>query len=350
DGNNALYGGAGDDYLVGLGGADLFYGEAGVDFMAGGLGADIYHVDNPFDIVLENAGEGYDEVYTSSSIGLREGVEVERIGTENYLATAAIYITGNEFGQEIIANNGNNALSGMGGNDYLVGLDGADQLDGGTGIDVAVGGAGNDIFRVDNMGDVVREDEGEGLDEVYASASYTLPAGAHIELLGTADYLSTAAIDLGGNELRNRIAGNNGANVLRGFDGEDDLNGLEGDDVLDGGAGRDGLMGGEGADIFRFGSVSDSVAGHEADSIYDFVSGEDRIDLLGIDANALTGGDDAFTFIGGDAFSGKAGELRWGFEDHQMSLYGDVNGDGAADFQVVIVGSSWSFVPGDFML
>jgi serralysin len=318
--------------------------------MVGGLGGDIYHVDSAYDVVLEKAGEGYDAIYTSSSIGLRDGVEVERIGTQNYLATTAIYITGNEFGQEIIANNGNNTLSGMGGNDYLVGLAGADQLDGGSGADVMEGGAGDDIYRVDDMGDVVRDAEGEGRDAVYASASYTLAAGSHVEMLGTADYLSTAAIDLGGNEYANRIAGNSGANVMRGFDGEDDLDGLDGDDVLDGGAGRDGLMGGAGADTFRFGSVSDSIAGYEADSIYDFVSGEDRIDLSRIDANALTGADDAFTFIGGDAFSGKAGELRWGFEDHQMSLYGDVNGDGAADFQVVIVGSSWSFVAADFML
>jgi Ca2+-binding RTX toxin-like protein len=236
----------------------------------------------------------------------------------------------------------------MGGNDYLVGLAGADQLDGGTGMDVMEGGAGDDIYRVDDMGDVVRENEGEGRDAVYASASYTLAAGSHVEALGTVDYLSTAALDLGGNEFRNFLSGNNGANVLSGFDGDDDLNGLEGDDVLDGGAGEDGLLGGEGADTFRFTSVSDSAAGYEADLIFDFVSGEDRIDVSRIDANALTAVNDAFTWIENNAFSGKAGELRWDFVDHQLSVYGDTNGDGAADFQIDINSAS-TIVAADFM-
>jgi Ca2+-binding RTX toxin-like protein len=233
----------------------------------------------------------------------------------------------------------------MGGNDFLVGLDGADQLDGGTGMDVMEGGSGDDIFRVDNMGDVVRENAAEGNDEVYTSASYTLPAGAHIELFGTLNYLSTAAIDLGGNELANTIVGSNGANVLSGFAGSDTLRGLDGDDVLDGGAGQDSLSGGAGSDTYRFGSVSDSIAGR-ADTILDFTSGSDRIDLSAIDADSNNGTSEAFTGIGSAAFSGKAGELRWEAVGGQTFVYGDVNGDGAADFQIVV--NAASLASGDF--
>ena len=346
NGNNSLYGGAGDDYLTGLAGMDLLDGGTGADFAVGGTGDDIYYVDNAADIVLENAGEGYDAIYTSSSIGLREGVEVERIGTMNYLATTDIYLTGNEFGQDLIANNGNNQLSGMGGNDYLVGLDGIDILDGGTGADVMDGGAGGDIYYVDNAGDVVREMPGGGQDALYTSASYMLSAGAPVETLGTMNYLGTEAINLGGNEFDNSLTGNNGNNILTGGAGSDYLNALEGNDVVDGGAGQDFLSGGAGADSYRFERAGDSVVG-AADTIIDFTSGTDRIDLSLVDANSNLPGRDSFTAIGSNAFSGKAGELRWEASGSQTFVYGDTNGDGAADFAITV--NTATIAQGDFV-
>ncbi|HEY0044314.1 MAG TPA: calcium-binding protein [Allosphingosinicella sp.] len=347
DGLNTLTGGAGDDYLRGLGGGDVLIGGAGADFMVGGTGNDVFLVDDPADIVLENAGEGYDAIYTTSSIGLRAGVEVERIGTTNSASTENIYLTGNEFGQEIIANNGNNALTGDGGNDYLVGLDGADLLNGGTGLDVMEGGAGNDIYYVDNAGDVVRESAGGGQDAVYVTASYTLPAGSHVELLGTADFTSTAAINLTGNELVNDIVGNQGANVLSGGGGSDGLRGLQGDDTLIGGTGADILEGGQGADIFRYTALSDSRSAEGVDVLADFTTGTDKIDLSGIDANTPTAGDDAFTSIGTDAFSGKAGELRWTSVQQTTFVYADTDGDMIADFQISV--NAGTIASGDFI-
>jgi Ca2+-binding RTX toxin-like protein len=336
-GDNSLYGLAGDDYLVGLAGVDVLDGGEGADFMDGGAGGDIYYVDDPHDIVLENAGDGYDALYTSVSFSLREEAEVERFGANSNLAGTDIYLTGNGFGQAIIGHSGNNQLAGLGGDDYLVGLAGADILIGGAGIDVLDGGQGNDIFYVEDSLDVVWERAGEGFDAVYVAVGYTLGAGADVELLGTLDYTLTQALDLAGNEVANFIVGNNGANVLRGFAGDDDLNGLEGSDVLDGGAGQDRLTGGAGADTFRFGATADSAAG-AADTILDFASGSDRIDLSGIDANSATAVDDAFTWIGAAAFSGKAGELRAEASGGQAFVYADVNGDGTADFQIVVNG------------
>jgi hypothetical protein len=46
------------------------------------------------------------------------------------------------------------------------------------------------------------------------------------------------------------------------------------------------------------------------DHILDFTPGTDRIELDRIDANTLLAGNQAFSWIGSNAFSGSAGELR----------------------------------------
>jgi len=129
------------------------------------------------------------------------------------------------------------------------------------------------------------------------------------------------------------VTGNDGANLLKGGAGSDKLYGLAGADILDGGAGADTLVGGGGADIFDFNSRSDSLS-NARDTIQDFVRGVDRIDLRTIDANTLSSGDQAFSFIGSAAFSGQAGQLNFAAN----VLAGDVNGDKIADFRINIAG------------
>ena len=81
------------------------------------------------------------------------------------------------------------------------------------------------------------------------------------------------------------------------------------------------------------------------------------IRLDGLDANTLTfGEDDAFDFIGTAQFSGNgfdsAGELRTqglGAGVNAVLLEGDHNGDGTADFQVIV--NLTNFLTGsDFIL
>ena len=72
-----------------------------------------------------------------------------------------------------------------------------------------------------------------------------------------------------------------------------------------------------------------------ADTIADFRRGQDRIDLSGIDA-VTGGGDDAFNWVGSNAFSGTAGELRGYSQGGAFFLAGDVNGDGVADFTIQV--------------
>jgi serralysin len=170
---------------------------------------------------------------------------------------------------KLTGNAANNRLSSGAGNDTIVAAAGDDILDGGAGVDRLEGGAGNDRYYVDS-GDTVIELAGEGSDIVYARSTYTLTAGAQVELLAAADGNSTTALDLTGNELNNTIQGNAGANRLLGGGGDDYLTGFGGNDTLDGGAGRDTMVGGLGDDRYYVdsGDKITELAGQGSDIAY----------------------------------------------------------------------------------
>jgi serralysin len=128
-----------------------------------------------------------------------------------------------------------------------------------------------------------------------------------------------------------------GADTLAGGERADEIWGRGGADMIRGGLGADILRGGEGSDVFDYDDVAESTAAAR-DSILDFTSGSDRIDLSGIDANILAEGDQAFTWIGTSAFGGSgaasAGQLRVYESGANWIVEGDVNGDGIADLVI----------------
>jgi Ca2+-binding RTX toxin-like protein len=129
------------------------------------------------------------------------------------------------------------------------------MLDGGIGADQMSGGPGDDYFIVDNAGDQVFENPGEGYDAVHASISYVLPANVEdLTLLG-------GNIDGTGNAQDNWITGSSGNNTLYGMGGNDGLDGGAGNDRLFGGDGDDHLFGGDGDDWLDGGSGRDSFDG-----------------------------------------------------------------------------------------
>lgn len=369
DSVNRLVGGAGNDWLD---------GGAGADQLIGGAGDDTFVVDNASDYTAENAGEGTDTVMASVFFSLRSNIE-------NLTLTGAADLVGkgNELVNVITGNSGNNGLYGYAGGDWLYGNEGNDTLDGGVGADHLYGGTGDDSYIVDNAGDVVVENSGEGTaDRVYSSIAYTL--GANVEqltLTGSAD------VNGSGNALDNRVVGNSGANTLYGLDGNDVVNGgagadtldggaggdtllgglgddklygrdgddlLKGDDGndrLDGGAGRDSFYGGAGADVFTFrdGDFA-GLTTTTSDRIYDFSQADgDRIRVTLVDANTTMDGDQAFSFVGSSAFSGTAGELRYEQINGSTYVEGDTNGDGVADFMIRLDGLH-ALVSADFAL
>ncbi len=379
-GNDTLQGGNGNDVIDGGDGDDSLDGGVAGDIMTGGAGNDLYQVDNGSDRVVETVGGGTnDRIVSSVSYTLVGEVEVlNLVGAAAFNGTGSETnnsINGNDLNNVLNGGDGNDILSGNNGNDMLLGGNGTDTLrggegvdvlDGGTGADSMSGGNGDDAYYIDNSSDVVGEVAGGGNDTVLVSANYVMAREIEFgTLLGTAD------LTLTGNILANTLIGNSGNNVIRGGDGNDSvlgndgndtlfgdagadiLRGGNGDDILVGGAGADQLQGGVGADTFRFLSTADlGLTGATSDRVLDFSSVQgDRIDLTAIDANSALAGNQAFSFIGGAAFTGVAGQLRVQASGTNQLVYGDVNGDGVADFLIVVtpVGAV-PLVGGDFQL
>lgn len=148
-----------------------------------------------------------------------------------------------------------------------------------------------------------------------------------------------------------RISAGSGNDRLEGGSGKDTMKGENGNDKLYGGSGSDKLYGGKGADNFIFKSVKDSsVNSNGRDTIFDFNrSQNDKIDLKSIDANTKAGGDQSFKFIGTEKFHKKAGELRFDKKSGDTFIYGDINGDGKADFSIKL-DSSLNLKGSDFIL
>jgi predicted extracellular nuclease/2',3'-cyclic-nucleotide 2'-phosphodiesterase (5'-nucleotidase family) len=196
------YGNSLSNGIFGNAGSNVLDGDAGADSMQGGAGDDAYFVDNPGDVVIENANEGSDTVYVS--IDYRLGANVE------YLVLQGSAVQG--YG---------NALSNV-----ISGTSADNLLDGDAGVDAMYGGAGNDAYFVDNNGDVVIENLNEGNDTVYASVDYRL--GANVENL----VLQGGAIQGYGNGLANALSGTSDANLLNGGGGADFLTGGGGNDAF----------------------------------------------------------------------------------------------------------------------
>lgn len=319
-GNDTILGHAGNDDLMGGEGDDLLIGGEGDDSMSGGAGNDLFQVDGD-DMATDTEG-GMDTVVASDDYALGEGIE-----TLILLGRDDIDGTGNELDNRLEGNAGDNVLDGGAGNDTMVGY------------------GGDDTYIFDSEGDQATEAAVRGgTDTVQSFVSVVLGANIErLELLGDGDADGT------GNDLSNRITGNLANNLLSGGRGDDTVVGAGGDDTVTGGLGRDRLEGGDGADVFRFLAVTDSsVSSRGRDTIEDFETGLDRIDLTGLDAIRRTAADDAFTFIGSGRFTGDAGQLRF----QNGSLMADTNGDRRADFQIDVdfADGSGPLTAADFLL
>jgi serralysin len=145
--------------------------------------------------------------------------------------------------------------------------------------------------------------------------------------------------EMTGNDAGNVLDGGAGKDTLDGQDGADDLRGGSRNDDLTGGLGQDAMRGGSGRDDFIFRSVADSETGNGTqDTIEDFRSGKDRIDLSGMDAAFGGTAQDAFIWLDDGGFTETAGELRWKATADGVKLMADHDGDGDADFTVVLAG------------
>lgn len=131
--------------------------------------------------------------------------------------------------------------------------------------------------------------------------------------------------------------------------GKDAITGNDAANRLCGGSGADVLTGGAGADIFVYTALADSgpARGHW-DTITD-LSPADKVDLSAVDAMAHNTDNDAFVWIDRTHFHHKAGELRWQNSTSGVMVLADIDGDGTADFKLLLLHAD-SVVAGDFDL
>jgi Ca2+-binding RTX toxin-like protein/gas vesicle protein len=294
DGQDSLSGGSGNDSLEGGLGNDLLDGGAGNDTMAGGLGDDTYVLSSVTDVVVEALNAGNDTVLVGFGYLMENGIE-NAVAT----GTAAVDLQGNGLANLLMGNDSANVLGGGGGADTLIGL------------------GGNDIYEVDNVGDLVFEQGGGGIDLVRSAVAFTLtPNIEHLTLIGTAHVSAT------GNELGNELTGNAGNNRLAG------------------GLGADRLKGEAGADTFAYRSLAESgTATSTADIILDFFLAQgDRIDVSTLDADAVLAGNQSFSFIGSAAFTG-AGQVRAVSQADRQIIAFNVNANLSADMVLVVMGT-----------
>lgn len=301
-GPDVLNGGAGNDTLHGD------YMDTSPDTLVGGVGDDFYYVSGeeygPADLVLEDAGGGYDGVETHTSYVLPANVEWLRLQNGAFIQRG----TGN-------------ALPNL-----IIGNDAANILDGGEGTDTLQGGAGDDSYRVDRTDDLVQDSSGN--DTIVASADYQMPLG--IENLVMAGQAHHAL----GNAEANRITGSALNNLILAYDGND---------VLDGGVGADTLYGGAGDDTYAIDQAGDVVvelAGEGTDWVVstlaavvlqDHVENVTLLSALGAAgtgngaANLITGGAGPDTLDGGvgaDTLRGGLGDDTY-FVDHVGDVLSD---------------------------
>ncbi|MBB5765749.1 Ca2+-binding RTX toxin-like protein [Methylorubrum rhodesianum] len=273
--DNTIVAGVGSDTLDGQAGDDTLDGGAGDDTMVGGAGNDTFIVDSAQDVVIEYAGGGTDTVRVAiAAYALAANVEALV-----YTGTAAFAGTGND---------GDNLFVGGAGNDTLDGGRGNDVLTGGAGADRLIGGAGDDTYDVDDAGDVVVENDGEGTDLVRTTlGSATLAANVeNLTFVGTGNFAGT---------------GNERDNVITGGAGNDTLTGGAGNDYLMGGGGTDRLVGGLGDDVYEITKVGATLVEAAGEGI-DLV-------LAGLASYALGANIENLTYTGTVAFSGTGNAL-----------------------------------------
>ena len=257
--------------ITGTSGNNTLNGGAGADTLVGGLGNDVYVVDNIGDTIVELADEGVDTVQSSVTWTLADHLE-----NLTLTGTGTINGIGNGGDNTIIGNSGVNIITGGAGNDFL---------SGGANADTLIGGTGDDTYVVDNVGDVIVEQDGEGYDSVQSSVSYALS-----EYVENLTLTGSSAINATGNSLVNVLTGNTGANTL------------------DGGAGADTMIGAAGNDVYIVDNAGDVVienANQGTDTViasinYTLTDNVENLTLSGVGHLSGTGNDLVNVLIGNE--------------------------------------------------
>jgi serralysin len=324
-------GGTGDDVLLGNDAGNSLNGRGGRDTVDGRGGDDRIVFDATDRSVT--GGDGIDTLVVTGaatvSLFKQTGTQVlgsNVFGFENVDATGAtgvVNVTGSEGANVIRGGDAGGTLSGGGGSDQIFGGRGSDVIAGGAGADTLSGGDGDDRVTFDSADTSVSGGAGNDTLVLTGGTRVDLGVSSGSQVAGHAVY-GFNSVDASASLRAVTVFGSVYSNTIRGG---------AGDDLIRSGGGADTLTGGGGADSFAF---DGGTVGTARATVTDFSHGQgDRINLQAIDAIG-GGADNAFAFIGGSAFHGVAGELRAFAAEGGQLVQGDLNGDGVADFAILI--------------
>lgn len=320
-GDDTLDGGSGDDVLSGGAGADTLTTDAGVDRLTGGEGADVFVLEtislaqrtetdriSDFetgrDILEARLGRSADVVYVGAS-GVGTLIITDYLNqraqliSDRTIALSDVRAGPGQVRPGVFGTEGADSLTGSAAADLIYGLAGGDVLRGGDGADTFYyrslsdsGVGGSDLIAdfatgVDQM-NLLDISSGGNLSIVRSGADsflfYRDFGGGSLSLavrgaLNLSDVVTFGSTYLQGSDLGETLIGGSG------FDA---INGGAGDDVIIGGAGADELFGGAGADTFLLRSAAEASASVGFETIRDFTTGVDRIDLTAINASQVS--------------------------------------------------------------
>ncbi|CAN7313565.1 calcium-binding protein [Caulobacter sp. LjRoot300] len=369
DGADYLDGGAGSDTLDGGAGNDILIGGGGGDSLTGGAGNDTFR----YAYVADSKPDAYD-IITDFTVGsdLLDLIGVRPVEVSLVTSGAATFVfVSAPGGQMTIAANGQvngiDVLTYDGHGVYMIGDGAANTLIGGIAGDVIQSGAGDDVIIGGGGGDVIFGQAGAdtityrsamdsnasgsdglfvfetGVDKIDLGSVYPkevslIRSGGSTFLFANTSFgpmqLATIGYDLNGQDIITGdshgiyMIGDETANTFIGGVNADIIQSGDGDDVIIGGGGGDVLYGQAGADVFRYLAASDSTAAN-TDSIFDFQSGVDKLDLTAV----RTGASDVLGVYstGGSTF-----------------VFVDLHGDGVGDMTIQLTGTA-AISSGDYL-
>jgi Ca2+-binding RTX toxin-like protein len=244
-------------------------------------------------------------------------------------------------------------LDGGIGDDALTGGAGSEVLSGGTGFDTIFGGADNDLIGGGDQGDLLSGEEGNdlinggmGLDTIDGGiGDDTINGGVGSDtVFGNAGFDQIHGNDgndtINGADQGDLITGDAGDDVIGGGMGLDTIDGGIGNDTITGGMGNDQLTGGADADTFAFGLPG--AANDGLDTITDFVSGTDTIQISAAGYGGGLAVNASVTLVTADsvvnANSGAGGYFIFDNSGPDTgTVYWDANGGNGADAVAVAV-------------
>ena len=258
-GVNRIYGGAGNDTLIGGSGVNYLDGGAGADTLNGWFSPNTFatYADATVGVTVNllnpslNTGDAAGDVY----------VNVFDVYGSNFADT----ITADNSGDLIYGGAGNDTITGGAGVDHLYGQAGDDRLIAGTGTSYLDGGAGADAL----IGSA-----GHASFASYVDAAVGLTVNLLTPSANTGDAAGDTYVNIHevyGSNFADNLTADNAGDVIYGGAGKDTITGGTGIDRLYGQAGDDTLIAGPGTSYLDGGAGADALigsAGHPSIASY----------------------------------------------------------------------------------